>query len=232
MALVRSRMKQKLNKLNIIWLASFPRSGNTLLRTVLWHCFGLRSASLYPEDLGGNRVLKNYIGHIDQSEIEFVGPDRQIRFPENSIPLFKTHEYSSDANPAIYVVRDGRAATVSLWQFYREKLPLEAVIRGQHRFGTWSGHVAAWKPWERANTLLVKYEEMTSDLPRALENISAFLKRGILTDRIPDRETVANLEGRWVRTQSDWSSKISDGLLKIFDEINGGMLRKLGYSDS
>ena len=74
-------MKPKLNKLNIIWLASYPRSGNTLLRTVLWHCFGLRSASLYPEDLGGNAALKSYIGHVDHSELEFIGPDRQIRFP-------------------------------------------------------------------------------------------------------------------------------------------------------
>lgn len=224
-------MNQKLNKLNIIWLASFPRSGNTLLRTVLWHCFGLRSASLYPEDLGGNKELKRYIGHVDQSELEFVGPDRQIRFPENGIPLFKTHEYSSDANPAIYVVRDGRAATVSLWQFYREKLPLEAVIAGQHRFGTWSRHVAAWRPWERPHTLLVRYEDMTADLPRVLEQISAFLKRDILTDRIPDRETVAGLEGRWVRTQSDWKSKIPDVLLERFNIINGDMLRKMGYLD-
>jgi hypothetical protein len=224
-------MKRKLNKTNITWLASYPRSGNTLLRTVLWHCFGLRSASPYPEDLGGNKGLKNYIGHIDNSELEFVGPDQQIRFPGNSMLLFKTHEYPSDANPAIYVVRDGRAATVSLWQFYREKLPLEAMIAGQHRFGTWSSHVAAWRPWERHNTLLVKYEDMTGDLPRVLEQISTFLKCDILTSRIPDRDTMAGLEGRWVRTQSDWRLKIPDVLMDRFNKINGNMLRKMGYFD-
>ncbi len=225
-------MKRKLNKTNIIWLASYPRSGNTLLRTILWNCFGLRSASPYPEDLGGNKELKNYIGHLDNSELEFVGPDQQIRFPGNAMLLFKTHQITSDDNPAIYVVRDGRAACVSLWQFYRGQITLEAVITGQHGFGTWANHVATWKPWERPNTLFIKYEEMTGDLPRVLEKISVFLKRDIVTNQIPDRDTVASLEGRWVRNKSDWRLNMSDTQLEIFDRINGDMLRKLGYSDS
>jgi len=45
-----------MNQKDIIWLASYPRSGNTYLRTMLWHCFGLRSASIYPNDLGGNKL--------------------------------------------------------------------------------------------------------------------------------------------------------------------------------
>jgi len=225
-------MKRKLNKTNIIWLASYPRSGNTLLRTVLWQCFGLRSASPYPEDLGGNKELKNYIGHIDNSELEFVGPDQQIRFPGNAMLLFKTHQITSDDNPAIYVVRDGRAACVSLWQFYRGQITLEAVIAGQHAFGTWANHVTAWRPWERPKTLLIKYEEMLSDLPHVLEKIGAFLKSDILKVEIPDRNTLASLEGRWVRNKTDWRSNMSDTQVEIFDRINGDMLRKLGYSDS
>jgi len=31
----------------MIWLASYPRSGNTLLRVILKHCFGLSSQSVY-----------------------------------------------------------------------------------------------------------------------------------------------------------------------------------------
>ena len=46
---------------HVVWLASYPRSGNTFLRTILWHCFGLRSASVYPKDLGGNRALEAVI---------------------------------------------------------------------------------------------------------------------------------------------------------------------------
>lgn len=229
---VRSDMKRKLNKTNIIWLASYPRSGNTLLRTILWNCFGLRSTSLYPEDLGGNKELKNYIGHIDNSELEFVGPDRRIRFPGDAMVLFKTHQLQSDSNPAIYVVRDGRAACVSLWHFYHGQVPLETVIAGQHRLGTWANHVTTWRPWERPDTLLIKYEEMINDLVPVLQKISVFLKRDILANQIPDRNTVASLEGRWVRGKSDWRMNISDTQLELFDRINGDMLRKLGYPNS
>jgi hypothetical protein len=207
----------------VIWLASYPRSGNTLLRTILWHCFGLRSASLYPNDLGGNRDLENYVGHIEH------GPDGQPAFPGNSPFLIKTHENPADAHPAIYIVRDGRAVCASMWRFYREQYPIEAIVEGQHRFGTWSSHVASWNPWDRPDTLLVKYENMTDNLRGVLETISLFLGRAILTDRIPDRDTMANIGGRWVRRQGDWKSVMSGTLLERFYEINGEMLRKLDY---
>jgi hypothetical protein len=34
----------------VTWLASYPRSGNTLLRTILKQCFGLSSQSVYPDE--------------------------------------------------------------------------------------------------------------------------------------------------------------------------------------
>lgn len=208
---------------DIIWLASYPRSGNTLLRTVLWHCFGLRSASVYPNDLGGKQALANYVGHIDQE------PNQPIQFQLGGLPLLKTHELPTDLNPAIYVVRDARATIVSLWQFYGKKIPLQAIIVGQHRFGTWSQHVAGWRPWERSNTLLIKYEDMVNDLPLVLVKISAFLNRTILMSKIPDRSTLAGIDGQWVRTQSDWRSQISDAQLAQCNRINQAMLQKMGY---
>ena len=207
----------------IIWLASYPRSGNTFLRTVLWHCFGLRSASVYPNDLGGKQELANYVGHIEH------GPNQPIRFQMGGLPLLKTHELPPDDHPAIYVVRDGRAASVSLWQFNKRKIPFQAIIAGQLSFGTWSNHLAAWKPWERSNTLLIKYEDMISDLPLVLSKVSAFVDRRILSHRVPDRNTVAGIDGQWVRTKSDWRSQISDAQLAQCNEINHAMLQKMGY---
>jgi hypothetical protein len=210
--------------MNVVWLASYPRSGNTYLRTILCHCFGLRSGSVYPNDLGGNGELEGYVGHIEQV------PGRGILFPSGGLPLIKTHEYPIDNNPAIYVVRDGRAASVSLWKFYNGSIPLDMVIEGRHRFGTWSSHVAAWKPWERENTLLVKYEELRSDLPLVLDRISRFLKRDILSYQIPDRDTIAGVDGRWVRRETDWKAEISGEIMGRFNDINGEMLKQMGYT--
>jgi hypothetical protein len=205
----------------LVWLASYPRSGNTFLRTILWQCFALHSASIYPGDLDGNRKLEEYVGHIEHGQ----------RFPEDSIPLVKTHEQAEDKNPAIYVIRDGRAASVSLWRFWNRSLPLEAVIEGRHRFGTWSGHVQSWNPWKRPNTLLLRYEDMRNNLTSVLSSISEFLGRDILREDIPDRDIIARQGGKHVRSESNWRSDLSGVLLERFNEINKDTLTKAGYLD-
>ena len=208
-----------------IWLASYPRSGNTFLRTIMRNCFGLRSVSIYPNDLGGNKKLEEYVGHIEYE------PNTRVRFFKNSIPLVKTHEYDKDNIPAIYVIRDGRAASYSLWRFYNGSLSLEKIIEGQHRFGTWSNHVKSWNPWNRPNTLLLKYEDMTNNLQLILNSISDFLKCDIINENIPDRNSIAGVDGRWVKTKTNWRSEFSDDLLKRFNQTNKDILLKAGYLD-
>ena len=72
--------------MNPIWLASYPRSGNTLVRTILYQCMDLKTGSVYSNDLGGNSNLESYVGHIEQSE------DRSMAFPEGSLPIIKTKD--------------------------------------------------------------------------------------------------------------------------------------------
>jgi hypothetical protein len=208
-----------------VWLASYPRSGNTFLRTILWHCFGLKSASVYPKDLGGNRKLEEYVGHIEHE------PDGSVKFPPNALPLIKTHEYNKDNIPAIYVIRDGRAACVSLWKFYNRTISLKKIIEGRHQFGSWSNHVISWNPWERPKTLLLKYESMTNDLPLTLNRISNFLKCDIINGNIPDRNAVSAVDGKWVKTKKNWRLEFPDDLLKEFNQINKDILLKAGYLD-
>lgn len=217
--------KDTISNMNMVWIASYPRSGNTFLRTILWHCFGLRSASLYRNDLGGNHALEEYIGHIEH------GPDGKIPFPENTIQLVKTHGYPVDENPAIYVLRDGRAATASLWDFDLGNTQLNTIIEGHHRFGSWSDHIRAWKPDSRPNTLLLKYEDMKIDLPATVESISLFLDRRILSAHIPDRGTIANTDGRWVRNVNTRKNGLPKEALGRFNELNETMLRKMGYKN-
>jgi len=206
---------------DIIWLASYPRSGNTLLRTILWNCFELHSASIYPDDLGGNRKLEEYVGHLEH------GPEGQISFAESDLPLVKTHELNKDNNKTIYVIRDGRAASVSLWQFFDKSISLEAIIEGQHRFGTWSNHVQSWNPLERPNTLLLEYEKLVCDMDEILKSISRFLGRDIINNKLPDRRTVAKADGKWVKAKSNWRAELSGTLLKRFNQINKESLKKM-----
>lgn len=212
--------------MDIVWLASYPRSGNTLLRTILWQCFGLRSASIYPNDLGGNKKLEEVVGHIEP------GLDRRMVFPNKNPPLLKTHEYPPDSNPAIYVVRDGRAASLSLWKFYHDhgvSSSLLDVIEGHHKFGTWASHVAAWRPWERENVLFLEYEDLRCNLQDVLPRIGDFLQREALNDRLPERSRIAQADGQWVKDKTEWEKEFDKKLLRRFNEINGEMLDRLGY---
>lgn len=134
--------------------------------------------------------------------------------------------------PAIYVVRDGRPASVSLWEFYSRSMPLGKIVSGQHRFGTWAGHLTAWLPWERPDTLIIKYEDLTSDLELSLEKIGRFLGRAPATRHIPPRNDIAARDGQWVRKQTDWTRIMSPEILKLFLSINGNMMDKLGYTET
>ena len=88
-----------------VLIASYPRSGNTLVRTVLFHCFGRKSGSVYSNDFHGNKKLERYVGHIER------------RSDFGAIPLIKTHNLPdpADQSPVIYVVKDGSAARLRLF---------------------------------------------------------------------------------------------------------------------
>ena len=207
----------------MIWLASYPRSGNTLLRTILWQCFGVRSSSIYPNDLGGNKALEDFVGHCERE----AGTEHRAN--DGELTLIKTHALAPDDSPAIYVVRDGRAACVSLQHFYAATLTLQAVIEGQHQFGTWAAHVESWHPWDRPNTLLLRYEDLAHNLPQVIEDISAFIQREAIRQTLPDRDTIAEVDGRWVRRKTDWRNLYSDDLLQRFYQLNGAVQAQMGY---
>src|SRR5690606_21283792 len=97
----------------VVWLASYPRSGNPFLRTLLFHRFGLSSASIYSNDFGHNETLGRQVGHIEH------GANGQIDFGDAPVRLIKTHAPPQDDRRAIYVLRDGRAAMVSLYIYYK-----------------------------------------------------------------------------------------------------------------
>ena len=206
-----------------VWLASYPRSGNTYLRCILHGCFGLPSTTVYgPGDLGRNAALERYAGHFNASS-----PPPELTY---DMPwLTKTHRYPTDGAPAIYVVRDPRAVSVSLWEFQRKRRPLRAIITGATAFGTWSSHVAAWQPLVRANTLLLRYEDMVENLPAVLERLSRFFDLPAISREAPNRTEIAAIDGRWVREPSDWRQKIAARDLRLLEAVNGEMLSMLGY---
>jgi len=206
-----------------LFVSSYPRSGNTFLRTVLFQCFNLKSGSVHANDLDGNIKLENYTGHIEHNE------DGSITFPEGQFPIIKTHGENIPNAPTIYVLRDGRAVTVSLWEYYGRKISISDIIEGNHSFGKWSDHINSWDPLFRPNTLLLKYEDILTNLDSVLLKLSVFMNRDVLIHKLPSRETIAEDDGRWVRKKTNWESELSGENLDRFNELNKTLLKQFGY---
>ena len=209
----------------LVLLASYPRSGNTLLRTILKNCFGLSSASVYPNDLGGNNALESYVGHI-----EGIERASQINQKAN---LVKTHELDLyKLIPSIYVSRNGYDVLKSCWSFWNGEISPLDIAAGRYRFGTWSNHVLSWSPWKRQKTLWLSYEELIdeSGFPEALDKISSFVEIPITTDKLPSREAIVNVDGRWARSANTQKLEITSEINEVFRKHNAQCMNFLGYS--
>src|SRR5665213_4441239 len=144
----------------VTWLASYPRSGNTLLRIILNRCFGVSSQSIYDDAEFSDPAVCGEVGHeaIGDDPKGFIAAARR-----SGRDLYvKTHELPSpDRHPAIYVLRDGRSAVVShahyMAEFFHRDILLTDIIAGKLGV-SWSQHVNAWVMGGRPNLLVVRYE--------------------------------------------------------------------------
>jgi Sulfotransferase domain len=162
----------------IIWLASYPRSGNTFFRVLLNHLYGIKTPTAYiGNDNTAFVVGKELVGHVaDEWTIEQMAakPD----------PLFvKTHRRVDDAYPAIYLHRDGRDALVSYARLkvaenagnYNNVLKdLITVSAGQT--GTWGQNVCHWLGRNKDNTVYVSYEDLIAHPVQTVEETLNKLK--------------------------------------------------------
>ncbi|CAN5392631.1 sulfotransferase domain-containing protein [soil metagenome] len=169
----------------IIWIASYPRSGNTLTRAILHRSFGLETYSVYSE----HRVKPRIVEHVGavlhgkqrQELIDWARASRESVF-------IKTHELppDGDGDLAIFIVRDGRAATSSYHRFLQVKstaaYSLGQVVAGTPPLLSWSDHARAWRTYPHGRLLTLRFEDLISLPARLLEKLSAFIGYPILRE--------------------------------------------------
>jgi hypothetical protein len=182
----------------IVWIASYPRSGNRLCRSTLRHAFRVGPMG-FPG--GKNPLRKKRVGEI--LEELGVGPDDDplAALREYDKPVYlKTHDLpqhihvmpaqrrqadsngseGQDESPALYLVRDGREAIVSFAHYLKEvRRParLESVsfeelmtmlVRREQPYGGWSGNVGAWRR-RSAPTAIIRFEDLAEDAVAAIK---------------------------------------------------------------
>ena len=218
----------------IVWLASYPRSGNTLLRMVLKHCFGVPSYSLYSDQEFPLSAVQEIVGEkpLGNDPQKFLSKSRA----EGAVACVKTHELPGpDRHRAIYIVRDGRAALVSHYHYFRDvlglRVTLEEVIRAEI-FTSWSTHVTAWMLSGRSDVLVVRFESLVCAQPETLSAIGRFLGVGCRKPFTTSFSALHALMPKFFRSGSNISNiaEMTDSELALFKQLHGKVSEMVGYS--
>jgi hypothetical protein len=216
----------------IVWLASYPRSGNSFFRFVLAKAFGVQSGSVY----------------VEGKDVEVaIAPEAKGVEPFLSLPgptFVKTHKLREEAEgPVIYIVRDGRDALVSFAHFGGKNFPrfegmsfeqiVVELIERPRGFGTWSDHVRGWT--ERDDrTVIVHFEELVRDPIQVVEDAVRAIEVDVPLTAQGPAPSFAELQQRapqlFRRGQiGAWRSELSAPLEKKFWRQNGAVMKRMGY---
>jgi hypothetical protein len=213
----------------IVWLASFPRSGNGFFRVVCRTLFDINVYSIYPEARAT----------VDADAIQKMSLDPKLY-------LVKTHELPSDAKPAIYLARDGRDSFVSLTWFnltsqgkpeqdiseddFQSRLKAQILSRD---FGGWSAHVLGWTR-RSAQTEIVKFENLIHEPEKVV--LSALQSVGFEVERnkdgtYPSFEKLHKNNPHLYRKGKvgNWEAQMSPELRDLFWKEHGQAMDLMAY---
>lgn len=219
----------------MISLVSYPRSGNTFLRNVLHKVYGIESKTFHDE------------AH---------GPDEGW---EQS-PVVKTHllphqlPESLRKRPIVYLIRDGRDATVSLAHhrcdvidpgsdFSQNLREATYAAEGSH-FSGWSHHT---KTWVRQADIIIRFEDLIREPITQIERLRPYLDLPK-----PDRDNLPTFEdlkagkaeygtgnaiGKdlsqfWFRKGkvNAWKSEMNENQQRLFWHLHGEVMGVFGYA--
>jgi len=217
-----------------VWIASYPRSGNTFLRIILRDAFGLPSYSLYY--LEGDTHADPSAEAVEQAPLLPRNWRDSLVQAEDAPPiLIKTHDLPSDQGPAIFIARDGRAAIHSYYHYHKkyafEQPSLTEVIAGACQFGSWSEHYRAWLPKSRPKTLLILYDELVAHPQAVIEALAGFLNLTPASTCLPEfHELQKKLPSFFRRGQnSDYLSEWSPAHIALFNHLHASAMKELGF---
>lgn len=220
----------------IVWLASYPRSGNTYLRVVLSALYGRCSASQYGQGGTSSRLF-----------YQASAPGLEAMASNPATYLVKTHDLPPDNHsPALYVIRDGRDCLVSYARHIFAKqglVDLDARSRAfrdllrnlmldrRSPFGTWSMNVAAWS--RRPRTVVLRFEEL---IQRPKIVLSAVTELGLDWQPIPAATVPSFQELQGLRPENfrrgkvgGWQDELPEDLHALFWREHSAAMVQLGY---
>ena len=237
----------------LVWVASYPRSGNALTVLTLEDVFGeWRIGTVTASDLRLGRMRHPLVpgGAPWQPPPELRalrGSELLDAMRARPEPFFvKTHRLAEapDPAPALYIVRDGRDAVVSQAHFVAERgvaayrgLSFERRLArltgaGMRPYGHWSGNVRRWTD-RRAPVAILRFEDLLRDPAAVVAGACAELEvpLGEPDGEVPSfdylHKRVPILFRRGV--VGAWRDEMPAHLEERFWQIHGTQMEALGY---
>jgi hypothetical protein len=219
----------------IVWLASYPRSGNTLLRMALHHMCRVKTYSVYNDPLFVNEGMSDAVGH----EI-LPAPVGELAAREETY-FVKTHARSANKSPAVCMVRDGRDVMVSLARYnmaFAHPMKAEGldfyqlmhdIVTASEGNAHWGKHVL---DWAESGAVIVRYEDFVAEPEVQLREILRDLGLSLqVSGSLPD---FGKLHAKWPRffrkgEAGAWRDEFPDDLLGPFWERHGEAMRRFSY---
>jgi len=225
-----------------VWLASFPRTGNTWVRTLLANLISL-------SELTGREVDHHYV----RDTMPSLGSSNLLEpWPFKALPRFiKTHQRYRPVlfavpHKTVYVLRDPRDVMVSYFHFRqsRKSHPYQGsfaeFIRDPHH--GLRGCVQHYCSWSPHITYLVRYEELLNDTRAELQEMLTALGITVSDELVqqavarssfrrmqqieqttgaphPERVGDAKLRGPRKGQSRQWPDYFSDEDILLFDKI-------------
>lgn len=219
-----------------VWLASYPHSGDTVLRTLLHRALGVRTRSLHGDkgDICNQPRSPGSVGQIGHGLTPAaLGAQADETF------FIATHDAPQDDAKAIYIVRDGRSSIMSYFQYLKSSQAGTApsitdITLGYVRFSSWSEHFEAWSPRQRSDTLLVRYDDIAGDPVGVVESVAAFAGLPVQQSKMPSSTELQGIISDLVRSENDAGNivELQGDDLNLFWLMHGRLMVELGYVEA
>lgn len=226
----------------IVWVCSYPRSGNTFLRIVLKQVYGVRTSVIYDVDGVAERLGRDLVGYTDRAgTLNAMRASAEAHF-------VKTHRQRDqdvdEADPAICLVRDGRDAMVSWARMLTEHDPsrfereLRTLINRQAPVGTgnWGRNVLSWLRPPASHRVLLRYDDLVAQPRQILERVLAVVapqSRPLPEAQVPSFHELCQIDDRFFRRGRTGSHRdeMPADLRTLFwsKSDNTAAMRLLGY---
>lgn len=234
------------NELGFFYINSYPRSGNTWVRSVLNDILKPQNTHVNPEFYKFFRILNFH--RLPKLKLDRLRP---------SMTMIKSHgryETINDNLPAVYLVRDGRDAIISYYhfnvdhrryvetfdQYFRRHVVDDAMNSYRERIlrkfmGDWSDNALSYK--DKKNVLILRYEDLVLNPVSLFDTMLKFIGANVELQEIKDalQSGEARLKEKKARhdrprgVSGGWKNFLTQEQQELFIKRHGKALKVFKY---